>query len=42
MLKELKRDIVDISMKAAARIVNDEIDEKKSKSLAEEVVRKMS
>lgn len=42
MIKELKKDIVDMSMKAAARIVVDQIDEKKSKSLAEEIVRKMS
>ena len=42
MLREMRKDVVDIAMKAAARIVQDSIDEKKSKSLAEEVVRKMT
>ncbi len=42
MLREMRKDIVDIAMKAAARIVQDAVDEKKSKSLAEEVVRKMT
>jgi F-type H+-transporting ATPase subunit b len=42
MLRDLRKDIVDISMKAVARITQSEIDEKKSQSLAEEVVRKMT
>lgn len=42
MLREMRKDIVDIAMKAAARIVQDNVDEKKSKSLAEEVIRKMT
>ena len=42
MLREMRKDVVDIAMKAAARIVQDSVDEKKSKSLAEEVVRKMT
>lgn len=42
MLKDMRKDIVDIAMKAAARITQDQIDEKKSQSLAEEVVRKMT
>ncbi len=42
MLREVRKDIVDIAMKAAARIVHNGVDEKKSQSLAEEVVRKMT
>ena len=42
MMRSLRKDIVDIAVKASARIVNDAIDEDKSKSLAEEVVRKMT
>ncbi len=42
MLREVRKDIVDIAMKAAARIIHTDIDEKKSQSLAEEVVRKMT
>ncbi|MFH1766849.1 MAG: F0F1 ATP synthase subunit B [Patescibacteria group bacterium] len=42
MVREMRKDVVDIAMKAAARIVQDAVDEKKSKSLAEEVVRKMT
>lgn len=42
MLREVRKDIVDIAMKAAARILHNGVDEKKSQSLAEEVVRKMT
>ncbi len=42
MLREMRRDIVDIAMKAATHVAQDAIDEKKSKSLSEEVVRKLT
>jgi F-type H+-transporting ATPase subunit b len=42
MLREMRRDIVDIAMKAAAHVAQDAIDERKSKSLSEEVVRKLT
>lgn len=42
MLRDVRKDIVDIAMKAAARILHDGVTEKKSQSLAEEVVRKMT
>lgn len=42
MIRELRKEIIDLAMKAATRIVQNEVDEKKSKSLAEEVVRKLS
>ncbi len=42
MIRELRKEIIDLAMKAATRIVQKEIDEKKSKSIAEEVVRKLS
>ena len=42
MLRDVRKDIVDIAMKAAARIIHTDMDEKKSQSLAEEVVRKMT
>lgn len=42
MLRELRKDIVDIAVKAVARVLDDQVDEKRSQSLAEEVVRKMS
>ncbi|MBT4857323.1 F0F1 ATP synthase subunit B [Candidatus Uhrbacteria bacterium] len=42
MLRELRKDVVDIAVKAVARVLDDQVDEKRSKSLAEEVVRKMS
>ncbi len=42
MLRELRKEVIDLAMKAATRIVQNEIDEKKSKSIAEEVVRKLS
>ncbi|PIZ55615.1 hypothetical protein COY25_00580, partial [Candidatus Uhrbacteria bacterium CG_4_10_14_0_2_um_filter_41_7] len=42
MMRSVRKDIVDIVVKASARIVSDAIDEKKSQSLAEEVVRKMT
>ena len=41
MMRELKKEIIDIAMKAATRSAEDQIDESKSKSLAEEAVRKM-
>jgi len=42
MLKELKKDIVDLAVKATTRILQDQVDETKSKSIAEEAVRKMT
>jgi F-type H+-transporting ATPase subunit b len=42
MMRELRKEVIDLAMKAATRIVQNEIDEKKSKSIAEEVVRKLS
>ena len=42
MIRELRKEIIDLAMKAATRIVQNEVDEKKSKSIAEEVVRKLS
>lgn len=42
MLLEARKDLVEIAVKAAAKIVADGVDEKKSKSLAEEVVRKLT
>lgn len=42
MLREVRKDMVDIAMKAAARILHEGVNEKKSQSLAEEVVRKMT
>ena len=42
MIREMKKDIVDIAMKAASRVVQDGFDEKRSQSLTEEVVRKMT
>lgn len=42
MVKEVKKDIIDIAVKAATRIMQDQIDETKSKSIAEEVVRKLT
>lgn len=41
MMKELKKEIVDLAMKATTRILRDQVDEVKSKSLAEETVRKL-
>jgi F-type H+-transporting ATPase subunit b len=41
MMRELRKDIIDISVKAATRILQDQVDETKSKSLAEETVRKL-
>ncbi len=40
IMKEARKDMVDIAMKAAARILHTGIDEAKSQSLAEEIVRK--
>lgn len=42
MMIELRRDIVDIAVRAAAKIALEKMDEKKSQSLAEEVVRKLT
>lgn len=41
MMKELKKEIIDLAMKATTRILKDQVDEVKSKSLAEETVRKL-
>jgi F-type H+-transporting ATPase subunit b len=42
MLMEARKDLVEIAVKAAAKILAEGVDEKKSKSLAEEVVRKLT
>jgi F-type H+-transporting ATPase subunit b len=42
MMLEARKDLVEIAVKAAAKIISTEMDEKKSKSLAEEVVRKLT
>ncbi len=42
MLIEARKEMVEIAVKAAAKIVSEKLDEKKSKSLAEEVVRKLT
>jgi F-type H+-transporting ATPase subunit b len=42
MLIEARKELVEIAVKAAGKIVSDNIDEKKSKSMAEEVVRKLT
>lgn len=41
-LRELRKEIIDLSLKAATRILQKEVDPKKAQSIAEEVVRKMS
>lgn len=41
-VRELRKEIIDLSLKAATRILQKEVDEKKAQSIAEEVVRKMS
>ncbi len=41
-LTALRKDVVDIAVRAAAKIVTEGLTEKKSQSLAEEVVRKMT
>lgn len=41
-LLALRKDVVDIAVRAAAKIVTEGMDEKKSQSLAEEVVRKLT
>lgn len=41
-LLALRKDVVDIAVRAAAKIVTEGLTEKKSQSLAEEVVRKMT
>ncbi|MFA5946796.1 MAG: ATP synthase F0 subunit B [Patescibacteria group bacterium] len=42
MMIEARKDLVEIAVKAAAKIISTDMDEKKSKSLAEEVVRKLT
>lgn len=42
MMLEVRKDIVDIAIKAAAKIALEKLDEKKSQSFAEEVVRKLT
>lgn len=42
MMIEIRRDIIDIAVRAAAKIALEKMDEKKSQSLAEEVVRKLT
>lgn len=42
MLIEVRKEIVDIAVSAVKKILQETVDEKKSKSLAEEVVRKMT
>ena len=42
MLLEVRKDLVDIAVRAAAKIALETVNEKKSKSLAEEVVRKLT
>ena len=42
MLRDLRKDVVEISITAAEKILREKIDDSKSQSLAEEVVRKMS
>ena len=41
-MRELRKEIIDLSLKAATRILQKEVDGKKAQSIAEEVVRKMS
>lgn len=41
-LMALRKDVVDIAVRAAAKIITEGLTEKKSQSLAEEVVRKMT
>ncbi len=42
MMIEARKDLVEIAVKAAAKIISTDMDEKKSKSMAEEVVRKLT
>lgn len=42
MMIELRKDVIDIAVRAAAKIALEKVDEKKSQSLAEEVVRKLT
>ncbi|MFH1404875.1 MAG: F0F1 ATP synthase subunit B [Patescibacteria group bacterium] len=42
MLKEARKDIIEIAVAAVEKILVDQVDEKKSKSFAEEVVKKMT
>lgn len=42
MLIDARKELVEIAVKAAAKIIQDGVDEKKSKSLADEVVRKLT
>lgn len=42
MMREARKEIVEIAIQAATKILANEVDDKKSHSLAEEVVRKMT
>ncbi len=42
MIREARKDLIEIALSATKKIIGDEINEKKSHSLAEEVVRKMT
>ena len=42
MMMQLRRDVVDLAVRAATKIVTEGLTEQKSKSLAEEVVRKLT
>lgn len=42
MMMQLRKDVVDLAVRAATKIVNEGLTEQKSKSLAEEVVRKLT
>jgi F0F1-type ATP synthase membrane subunit b/b' len=42
MLRDMRKDIVELAVDATRKILNEAIDEKKATSLAEEVVRKMT
>lgn len=42
MMLEMRKEIIDVAIRAAAKIALEKVDEKKSQSLAEEVVRKLT
>ena len=42
MMREARKEIVEVAIQAAKKILANEVDDKKSHSLAEEVVRKMT
>ncbi len=42
MMIKLRKDVVDLAVRAATKIISDGVSEQKSKSLAEEVVRKLT